>query len=359
MFWKTEIDFLAYISILLFSYWLFVFLGSLVKQSNLRLIYLLFGSVLFSFFFSLRSPEIGSDAANYALLVTSPGELNQAIEPFFIFLAFLVRKLGGNEYIYFFLISLLINASLITAYFNFSEEKFHFYYLFFITSFLFINMNMNIMRQGVAISIATLALSYFFQKKILNFFLFTFLAILTHLSSIIFLLIPVLWSLKLRPKQITVLSLGLVGLYFIKLSTLIQPLVQYGFFFDKLYWYLTWDKVMPFKIKHVYFLLMILFLIALVVHFKNVENRKWKMGFYSLLSILFVSSVFREDEFLVDRSAFYFFPVVAMITFDIFEIFKLKTNKQLVLNILIFGSLIWMGQALFQYYSWWILGNIR
>ena len=359
MFWKEEIDFLAYIIPILLGYWVFVFLSSLLNDPKKRLLYLFIGGVFFSVLFSLRDPSIGNDAANYASLVTSPGLLQQKIEPFFLFLAWLVRFFGGNEYVYFFLISLLINVFLLKAFYIFNKNRFHLYYLFFITSFLFINMNMNIMRQGVAISFTTLAIAYYYSKAYLKFLFLIIAAILTHVSSAIILLVPLFGIFNFKPQIIKTLILGLIILYFVKLSTFIQPFTQYGFFLDKLYWYLTWDKIIPFKLKHVYYLFLILFLVVTVRYFRDFNNYNLKISFNSLLSVFLIVTLFREDEFLVDRSVFYYYPLIVITVLNLVDLFNKKFNKDVVLYSMVFGSLIWLGQSLYQFYSWWILGNIR
>lgn len=359
MFFTENINFLLFSSIILCIYWILVLLSSLIKDSSLRFYFLLFGSFLFSFFFCLRDPSIGSDSVNYASLVTNPGQLKQNIEPFFKFLAYMVRVLGGNEYIFFFLISFIINTSLIKAFYNLNKINFSFYYLLFITSFLFINMNMNILRQGVAIGLSSLAISYFFNKNYYKFLFLSLLSILSHLSGVIIFILPIFYSINLSPKKIALFFLLLTFLYFIKLSTFIEPFVNYGFFFKQIYWYLTWEKVKPFQIKHIYYLLLVLFSIVTWLYFKNFKNKTYKIGFYSLFSIFFITAFFREDEFLVDRSSLYFFPFVVMIIFESLSFVKNFGNKLIVSYSLIFGSLLWILQSLYQFYSWWVLGNIR
>lgn len=176
-----------HISLSLFFYAFMLFFHHIKNNKfYIGLIYV----VSISLLLSLRDVTIGSDSIFYYKLVTNPGDFEQKIEPIMYFIAEVTIFLGGESLLFFFIISLLMNFLLFIAFYKIDKKNYLIYMAFFSTSFLFLNANINIIRQGIAIGFVFLSIYYLVYFKFYRYLFFSFIAVAVHSSSIVVFMVP-------------------------------------------------------------------------------------------------------------------------------------------------------------------------
>jgi hypothetical protein len=313
--------------------------------------------ILFSILIALRDVSIGSDAGNYYSLVTNPDKFSQKIEPIMYVIAGITRELGGGSFLFFFIISLLMNFLLYLTYYKIDNKNYIIYIIFLSVSFLFLNANVNILRQAIAIGFVFLSMYYLVYFKIYRYLFFSLIAVFVHSSAIVILIMPIF--LYLNSQKIIVYFVGiLLGLIIsdFAIVDLLYYIKDFHWIIDRLYWYMTWDKITPFNLKHVYFLYIIVFI--LYIYKYNSLDMIQKRFFSIFLSLFFIIVLFKIDDFLVDRFSFYYIPLVVYLYFNLITIYKFK-QKQFVLAMFILFPFLWIFKTAYQHNLWWILGEIR
>lgn len=351
---ETNISFLIYYSIINITY--FIGLSFLHSASKYKLILGLFGTIILSLFYSMRSASIGSDAGNYlSLLSNKPFE--QEIEPFIGYIAFFVKLIGGGSILFFFIISLIINLLIFYVFYKIDKKNFLIYMAIFSTTFLFINSNINILRQGMAISVGFLSTYYLVNNKLKYYLLSVLLAIFIHFSAFILFLIPLILKIKTQDFVVKYVIL-MFFLYFGPISAVdfLYYLKGIHWSIDRIYWYLTWERLKPFDLKHVYYLYIGIIIIYLYKF--NSISLQLKRYFLSFSTLLLVIILFRDDDFVVDRFSFYFIPLVIVLYVNLFKLLGIKRNKFYIF-IFILLPFLWIFKSIYQFNLWWILGIMR
>ena len=228
---------------------------------------------------------------------------------------------------------------------------------FFSTSFLFLNANINILRQGIAIGFLFLSMYYLVYSKIYRYLIFSFIAITVHSSAIVIFIMPFFLYLNNLKRTIYFVCILLVLVISgISIVDLIYFIKGYHWIIDRLYWYMTWDKITPFNLKHVYYLY--IGLVIMYIYKYNSLNTIQQRFFSLFLSLFFIIFLFKVDDFLVDRFSFYYIPLVVYLYFNLLRIYNIKDNM-LLLAVFILSPFLWIFKTAYQYNLWWILGEIR
>ena len=314
--------------------------------------------IMSSVFFTMRSTDVASDSSFYSLLVTHPEQFHQKIEPFFLLLALIIRVFSNNEYILYFVISLIINLCLIISFYKIDKKYYPIYMGIYSVSFVYLNSNINILRQGIAIAFLFYAIVSYFKSDKKQFWIFSLLAVLEHSSSFIVILMLLIGDkLKLSYKRIGVYLILYIAIYdFVDTVAVIGMFSGVHWTIDRLYWYLSWNKLAPFEYKHIYYLLILLLLIYIGLLKKLEETDVAFLKFF--LTLFVVILVFKRDEFTVDRIAYYYFPIITVMIFRLKYYLPDRLSKYYPLFIGL-SSGIWIVKSYSQFYSWWVLGNIR
>jgi len=299
---------------------------------------------------------VGSDASMYLNLILDNPNLEQQMSPFIVFIGKLVNYLNGGSFLFFLIISLFINSIMFYTFYKIDSKNYILYMAIYSTSFLFINSNINLLRQGMAISIGFLAIYFLVSAQIKRYFIFVFISIFIHSSAVI-LLIP-FFLLKFKNKFYIILFITIIVclyMFHISIIDLLYYIHDIHWTLDRLYWYLTWDKIIEFKIKHVYYLYILL--IAIYLYKFNYLDLKLKNYFLSFLSVLVIIILFRNDDFVVDRFSFYFIPIAVVLYLNLYKLFNIRNKFYLFIFILF--PFLWIGKSLYQFNLWWILKEMR
>ncbi|XDF77805.1 EpsG family protein [Aliivibrio fischeri] len=309
--------------------------------------------ILYCLFFSFRTADVGSDAGNYILLIDNPAGLSQDMSPMIKIIASVVGFLGGGETLFFLAISMLVCITLLYAFYKFERKDFLVVFAIFSVSFLFVNINVNLFRQGIAIAFGTLALSYLIERCYIKYLLFVILATFTHSSAVILLLSFMLVFFIRSRCYILIYIVCCIAFYTFDLSLeqIVFHFKESHWSFARLYWYLTWNKSDLFTLKHIYYLYLFIIIIFLFV-FERLNDKQVRL-FLVFLTIPSIMTIFRVDDFLVDRFTFYFIPVSALLTFQLFKIFNLRTNVY-VQALFVISLCFWLGKSILQFNAWWV-----
>lgn len=287
-----------------------------------------------------RSLNIGTDINVYGKLMFYTAS-NLSIGDFFSIFGFsdilfslftlLVGKLFKNIHIFLFLLQLL-NCALVYKTCDIFKKDIPVWlsYLIFLSTLYF--RQLNLLRQGIAISLSLLATAYLLKGKNKNFWICFILAVLFHVSSIAVLLvyfIKILCDKKTERKVpiviiYCVLLISLVffipilklitesGIlpskytysYFIRYLNINKELDNLGTFF-KLFWclvtiFVASNKNFKNKIKHFDFFLHIacidLILWMLNIHIQHIDRLSFYFGFtYMFLYIPQLHKLFKDD----------------------------------------------------------------
>ena len=192
--------------------------------------YLFFLCVVMYLIISMRDLSVGSDTLGYVKSFESLNSSNWILaydrDPAFAVLNYLLHHITSNGRIYLFLVSWPLPLSF---YLLMKDEKqtckfvyFGFVLLLVLEIFAF---SMSGIRQTIAIFFTVLAYKFLNREKIVGFLIFLAVAVLFHLSSIVFLIV-----LPLRKVKFGVLHIALLGV--IILAVQINPDQALGFITD-------------------------------------------------------------------------------------------------------------------------------
>tara|TARA_Y100000591_G_C21839007_1_gene704385 strand:+ start:1830 stop:2741 length:912 start_codon:yes stop_codon:yes gene_type:complete len=301
-----------------------------------------------SIFFGIRGFNIGTDTLSYVNVFL--GKSSLVIEPCFVILALIINFFTDEPQYFLLIINLLINSIMLVALRNFTKN-YSLVLSIFYSTMLFINMNINILRQALAISLAFLAISYLIKGRQKKFFYIILIAIMTHYTAIIFVAAYFIINIKFSKRNVVFFVLSCFGFYFITVSDLLYFLKDYSDTINRLYWYFNWGISSPWQIKHVYYLFFLMIFMYALKGYKYLgENnlKVLKIIFFGLILIL----LFREEEMVADRIFYYFFALGTLLIVQIKNIVKQKNLYYLILYISV--NLWVVKTTVLQYPNWFL-----
>lgn len=260
------------------------------------------------FLVGLRGYNVGTDTGNYydELWLGEP-ELNFNSEFMFDLLAIILRGFDLSYTFFLFLISFLFYVFLYGALKNYTKQfDSNLFFAFFvcISLFFFLSMSINVIRQGVSLSILLFSYTLWVERKS-NFWVlfFIFLALAFHLTSIIPILIFIFSVFFSRYKYFNFLVL--IYFFVILLSYLnygflnISPSFLYFLGEDKRAGYFTeYDYGYQVGFKP-HFVIFNTFFLLLSLYIKNklkgdfLENKYTQLVCYYILSSIILFMVFQ------------------------------------------------------------------
>lgn len=289
-----------------------LFACELINNSTTKLFFGLNITAMFSVFWGLRAEDVGSDTKNY-ILYFEHGDAFDLIDPLIYIFKALVTLISGNSTLFLILISLTINISMFLAYYLLSKRYCMFFGVY-ASSFLFLNTNINIIRQGLAIGMIALAYAVFLRKKSWKTALYYTISVFGHYSSIVFgLVFIVVKYANIRSVASLIFLLSFTILIFeIDLIILLAQLIP---IFEKASWYLGQD-FSSWKFKHIYYFLffaMVLFIfLRMKGHRVKFRNYIEETHFLTLCVGIFLISLLREGEMIADRVFYYFIFIIPL-----------------------------------------------
>lgn len=331
------------------------FAGSLTEASRFYLS--LFITLIVALFFGVRGDDVGIDSYQYARLYEGFTRRSD-IEPLFFVLIFSTSPFYSYTSFFVF-VSILINLGYFYS-FRVIERRYYFLCLSLLfSSFLFLNSNVSMVRQGLSISLAFLAFSIFYKRSFSFSFSSVFvylLSVTAHYSALVLLPLFLYGKIRLRRWHFFPI-LSLVFFFFnFDITIITSYFWSYGGLVQKLHWYLTWPHLTEWSLKHFYYVVLFFYCLVFFVFF-------FKRGFlyfdgidffikvflYSLL----VLSVFHRDEMLADRLFYYFIPFILVA----FVKFFVRVNFGFKYFVLFFLLILWFLKSYYQFYTWFISGS--
>jgi len=164
----------------------------LLKRYINPLFSLVFLIVFYSIFFGFRADYIGTDTINYIEIYNSHHDFK---DPVFDAFLKVMQFFDVSSMLFIMFFSLTFYIIYFVSLYRFAPSLFPLVAIFAVTSYTFYSFSLNIMRQGVAVSLCMVALYFFYKRKYFISLLLILMASGIHSSSLI--LLPVLGLLYL------------------------------------------------------------------------------------------------------------------------------------------------------------------
>jgi len=343
-----------------------LFLSDFFKEKirfNLTFITLLYISILVS----LRDEKVALDTPKYVELFLKGGAAEfyseGVYELGFILLNKLIRLYTSNYHIFLFVVSFTHLFLILFLYRKLSKNRYSLLLSMYIASFTFWLSNLSMLRQGLAIPFLNLSTYYLVhEKNYKKFLIFSSIAGNIHYSAFIlaifiFILYKILDILNTKILKIILLIAVLSIIYpaniymyvILKLISFLSKYIYTSPIINKIVWYFNWNKLVLWRIKHVYFLAIPLLFFSGVIY-------KRKGNFLLATLPLLVLSIVKYDEMVTDRIFMYFIPFIPYLILKNYELIKDNKIKLIFIIILFMGTLIWFNVKFLylQYPGWFI-----
>lgn len=325
----------------------FIFINSLIALDlimvKFKITFFIIFAGLYSIFIAFRDMQIGVDAATYYAFFSN--EDVYIAEPVFHVLR--NSLLGPN------LTLALISFSstcLMFVFFKTASKRPFICMAIYLSTFLYLNSQINIIRQGIAMPLWAIGVAIMFERKTragLSFLL----AILTHHSTAILVVMGIPLVILLRKFNAIKLYAVcvLLLLYCIDLTDVLRYLGGLAFGEDsRLDWYLSWGIDDPWQLKHIYYVSVPAVIISLVFSYVN-KKKDLGGGLEVVLVVGLCAMVFRSSEMFADRILYYAIPFFIAYYFSMDSI----KNRLHLISFLI--SNVWLMKTSFiQLRPWFI-----
>jgi len=192
--------------------------------------------ILLSIVYGIRSVRVGIDSLQYATIFTKASLARDDLEPMFILISKILGLVVSEPQYYFITINLLTNYFVLISFKKLDRDNYPALFSLFLTSFLFVNMNVSMIRQGLAMAFAFYAVSSYITDKNLKIsILFSLLSLATHLSAIVFLFSFVLSRIKFEKIILYAYCILTVSLFSFNTASIIAPFQGIHWLIGKLY----------------------------------------------------------------------------------------------------------------------------
>jgi hypothetical protein len=313
------------------------------KYKNIFNISVLF---LLSFVVSLRNFNVALDTPKYVELFLSNNYHKFYEEGVYdigyILLNKFIHVFTNNYHIFLFLITFIQLLILYQLYKNLMKKLYPLGLLMYISTFVFWLSNLSMLRQGLAIPIMALGIYYLiFTNQTKRFFVLSILSSTIHYSSIFLTLF--IYLMFLFFKKINISSLKIIGiLLFILIIypknvflSIVLDIVSYFSSYiysspaiNKFVWYFNWNKLVLWHVKHVYYLILLLF-------FSSIFLERNKIKLLVILIPMSFLGLLKYDEMVTDRIFMYFILFIPFITYKLLS--KLISMKTILFLVILFG----------------------
>lgn len=347
------VPFLFFYSVLFF---IFGFLFFKKKQ-----VVLPFFLLVFSFIATLafRDENLGIDTIIYVTIFKT---LNfnlypLEIDPLFKLLIFAIRSISDNGCFFLFVCYFILNLNVILSFYLLNKKTFMISYSLFVVTFLFYNLHLNILRQGLSLSFMFLAFALYCRGLQYKSYFFMLIALLFHGSSIVGILVYFAKFIK-RIDVCFVISFLLMlssSLFMDDFIILLSRIAEYHWLLDKLYRYTSWKYLTPFSFKLQHILALFLLFVSVIIVKVNDLDLLIKDRLCYLLRILILGFVplafFSFDQMVADRMYMFFYFINIMI---LSELFLIVRDRRLIFMSYIF-YFTWLGKTLFIQFPIWFI----
>lgn len=277
------------------------------KMTNKCMLATIFSFLPVFLLIALRD-HVGADYDEYAYTFQSVanGELYNIYyrgKTFTYFEKILSFFIGDNYYLFFAICAFLSLWAVYYAILSASEKPTFSYYIYF--SFTLLLQLMNQFRQGLAMAIVMVALSFLIRKKKKIFIVFALLAAAIHPSAIVCIVIVFLGKIPINRNVITMYFViaGLTVAFF-PLITKLLAYTKYG------QTYLSWEKYNQSGLPSTLFNLavrLIFIIIALLVKDKVIKDYQYSIYLYHMALINLVIQCCTTQLYILGRVSTYFY----------------------------------------------------
>lgn len=324
-----------------------LFFVNFTKSANFAFVYASICAVLVGCIFGIRSDNIGLDSKNYADFF----EGSHIIEgsPGFVLLAIFFRLFASDYGVFFIVISVLSNVFMVVGLRHISKN-YVFVYGLILTSFTFLNMNINIIRQGLAVSLMIFSVGMILaDRRKLSIFI-TLLAASIHPTAILMAANVFLVNREISSRAKFFLFVTVFFLYVFSVMDLINLIASVSDALKRYVWYFYWDIANPWKIKHVYY--GVFLLLGLLFFFsRRVSWEAHRVLAYVLYGVVLLLA-FKSEEMVADRVFLYFMPMIPVLMYYAVTRFN---PKILAVGALVVMSNLWLLKTMFYQYPGWFI----
>jgi hypothetical protein len=224
------------------------------KFKKFDLLKILVMTITISYFFGFRSLNIGADTNTY---YTRFIELYNDFEIGFTLInRFIINVFGTDHRIYFFIINFIMIFTLLYGFKLIIKDPIFIFSAWLIVSLPYsILMQVNIIRQGLALSLFILGLAFFLNKKNFIGILFFLLSTTLHLSIIIYIVtftLTYFFDMEKSTKIFLFFSSFLIS--FLGLPILIFNSIDFYYFNSRLFFYFPLEESIFFFIKILFYI---------------------------------------------------------------------------------------------------------
>lgn len=200
--------------------------GKKITYNNKYYIFLI--SLVLIFILGFRGMDVGIDTKVYYDIYNSVKEFSlgiffvEDIECGYYLLQYFVKSVFGEFQILLLIVAIFFITVISYHIYKYSSNPWLSYILFIIYGFY--SFAMSATRQTIAIGFIMIAYEFIKQKKLFKFLIFVFIAMLFHISAIIFL--PAYWFNKFKLNRKNILLFFMVGIALIGLRSPIQIIMN-------------------------------------------------------------------------------------------------------------------------------------
>lgn len=320
-----------------------------VKDNSLRTYYTLFIVAIISLCFGLRAENIEGDSIHYANVFYGGSERND--EVLFQYLAFVISRVTDDVGIFFVVIAFIHNV-LIFVSFRKLTHNYPLALALYYCSFIFINLNVSLIRQAIAVAMVFYATVSLIENKTIKFTAIVLVASMFHATAVLALPFLFVKKIDLTSGRLVFFLIICVFLYNISIGEIIEVMAAYSEYLARIHWYFNWGLATAWEIKHFYYLVSILVLLYSAKYAWLDEKYRTLFKFY-LIGISYIV-LFRQEEMVVDRVFYYFIPLTTVLLINVSSLLRIKQELSFV-TIVFFLANTWLFKTmLIQYPAWWL-----
>ena len=324
-----------------------IFMKTNRKSSKFSFLFLILAVLIPSILAGMRDLSVGTDVNVYVAKYYEFARHSNSIFTFFNSykldvgyggVTYLISKISYNVHIFLFFIELLIVFPVfISAYKLKNKIPMNLFCLIYMLTFY--NMSFNIVRQSLAISFIILSFTYFITNENKKSLFYAIVAVLFHSTSIIFLIIPIIYKYlnqKLKREKLIAILLVLVLIPIFYSKILLFMINNVGIISSRYSIYLEQLETSNFSAFQIGYRI-IIFLI-LILHSKELKNDN--NNFYIAMSFANIIFYLLNNVVLyAGRISFYFSAVANLFGLGIIY-YNIKAPKKRIMYFLIIVSIL-------------------
>ncbi len=301
-----------------------------------------------SILIGLRAENIGLDSFGYASFYA--GKYNRDLGSIFLLLSFILHFISELPQIFYTVVSLLTNIIILLAFKKINKHYPLIIALLFST-LIFVNININIIRQGLSIALVLYAVASLVKNQNIYFWVFSLLAMLTHFSSAFVIGFYFIKKIELNKRNILIYTMVCIILYLFKFSDVLVLIKNSNEDISRLYSYFTWVILEPWRIKHFYYLVFFLLFTYLLLMLHRMDSTTTHLFQFYMYGILLIF-LFKEEAMVVDRIFYYFFFIGFVL---ILQLEKIVREKNIFYLTLYVSINLWFIKSMFLQYPKWFI----